>query len=110
MIFKDFKECLDIMISLHERTLQLSKLDVNLIEYGDPYDKLISILWENILTEEGHEWLSWYLYDKNGISGNPNDDLKAYDNDVEICKNLEDLHSYLVNNNYLYLNKENIND
>ena len=110
MIFADFKECIDTMVFIHNRSLQAYKLNIDLVEYGDPYDKIMSILWENILTEDGYEWLSWYLYDKDGISGNPRDDIKAYDNDVEICKNLEDLHSYLVKNNYLNLNKENKDD
>ena len=69
---------------------------------------LPTVLWANILTDQGHEWLSWYLYDKDGVSGNPRDDLKAHDGKKEICKNIKDLHSYLKKNRYFNTDKDNL--
>jgi hypothetical protein len=67
-------------------------------------------MWGEILTEYGEDWLSWYLYEKDGISGNPREDIRAWDKDKnEICENLEDLHAYLLENNYFrnYKKKKN---
>ncbi len=101
MEFKDFKDCIDNLILMHQRTTEAYKLKIDIIDYHDPYDKAIYILWDHILTEPGLDWLSWYLYEKDGISGKPRKDLKAHDEDgKEICKNLKNLHSFLVENSY----------
>ncbi len=100
MDFKDFKECIDNLSIMFKKNMEAYKIGIDILDYHDPYDKAVTILWNQILTEDGYEWLSWYLYEKDGISGNPRDDMKAWDNEVEICKNLEDLHGYLVRNNY----------
>ena len=99
MEFKDFKCAIDLMVSISKNDRSAYKLGIDLIDYREPHEKLISLLWDNILTEEGCEWLYWFLYDKDGISGNPND-LKALDGDKEICKNIEELHTYLKENSY----------
>ncbi len=106
MDFKDFKECIDNLSQIHLKNLEAYKLGIDIIDYHDPYEKAFNILWSEILTEEGMHWLGWYLYEKDGISGNPKEDMKAWDNDKEICKNLEDLHGYLVTNRYFRRNEK----
>jgi len=101
MNFKDFKECIDNLIEMHEKIHKAYELKIDLIDYTDTYDKTIYILWNQILSEEGNDWLNWYLYEKDGISGNPKEDFKAWDKDgKEICKNIEDLHRFLLENSY----------
>lgn len=101
MEFKDFKECIGNLIVMHQRTSEAYNLKIDIIDYHEPYEKAIYMLWDQILTEPGLDWLSWYLYEKNGISGKPRKDLTAYDeNKKEICKNLKNLHSFLVENSY----------
>jgi hypothetical protein len=106
MEFKDFKECVDNLIIMHNKNMEAYRIGVDILDYHDPYDKAINILFEQILTEDGMDWLGWYLYEKDGISGNPKKDMKAWDNKKEICKNLKDLHSYLTTNNYFRRNGE----
>ena len=105
MDFKEFNKCIDLMITIHKDCTKASSIGIDLIEHHEKFDVAINILWEQILTKEGNEWLSWYLYDKNGISGKPRSDMKAFDNDKEICKNLKDLHRYLLKNRYFNINK-----
>ena len=105
MVFHKFKECIDILISIHNKNMKAYKLGIDILDYHDSYDKAINILFEEILTEEGMDWLGWYLYEKDGISGNPKKDMKAWDNKKEICKNLKDLHVYLTKNNYFKRNE-----
>ena len=105
MIFRKFKECINSLIFIHNKNMEAYKLCIDIIDYHDPYEKAINILFGEILTEEGMDWLGWYLYEKNGISGNPKKDIKAWDNKKEICKNLKDLHVYLIKNNYFKRNE-----
>jgi hypothetical protein len=110
MEFIKFKECIGYLIQMHNRSSSAYKEGVDLLEYTDPYDKCLNLMWGEILTEYGEDWLSWYLYEKDGISGNPREDIKAWDKDEnEICENLENLHAYLLENNYFknYKKKKN---
>ena len=106
MIFEKFKECIDNLILIHNKNMEAYRIGIDILDYHDPYDKSINILWEELLTPEGMDWLGWYLYEKDGISGNPKDDMKAWDNKKEICKNLKDLHGYLTKNNYFKRNEK----
>lgn len=106
MVFEKFKECIDNLILISNKNREAYRLGIDILEYHDPYDKAINILFEEILTEEGMEWFGWYLYEKDGISGNPKPDMKAWDNKKEICKNLKDLHGYLTINRYFRQNEK----
>jgi len=56
------------------------------------------------LTEEGYDWLGWYLYEKDGISGKPRKDFQAWDHEEkEICKDLKGLWKYLKDYSYFRL-------
>jgi predicted protein tyrosine phosphatase len=61
----------------------------------------VSLLWKQVLTKEGIDWLDWFLYEKDYISGNLRKDLKAWDSDKkEICKDLKSLYKYLIKEKY----------
>ena len=101
MTYEKFKEILNLQIAHHKRILALSKLKVDLIETFDEQDKAIQLLWKEVLTEYGYDWLSWYLYEKDFISGKLRKDLKAWDSDKkEICKDLKGLWEYLTKEGY----------
>ena len=75
-------------------------MGINLIEAFDEQEKVIDALWNKVLTENGKDWLSWYLYEKDAISGKPKKDFKAHDGNVEICKDVKGLYDYLNKNKY----------
>mgnify|MGYP007077650044 FL=1 len=100
MTYAQFKQIIDWQIAHSQNIDKLYNLKINLIEAFDEQEKVIDALWKQVLTANGDEWLSWYLYEKYGISGKPNKDLKAHDGDVEICKDIKGLYDYLSKQKY----------
>ena len=100
MTYAQFKQIIDWQIAHSQKMDKLYKLNINLIEAFDEQEKVIDALWKKVLTTNGDDWVSWYLYEKNGISGKPKKDFKAHDGDVEICKDIKGLYDYLNKNKY----------
>ena len=96
---------------------KLYKLNVDVMDFADPYHEIISTLIKEIYGEEGYDWFSWYCYENDygqkDWSKHPsykmNDDGKmeleyeagkvrhgAYDeNGNPICYSAESLYQYL---------------
>jgi hypothetical protein len=101
MTFKEFKKLVDSMVEIHKKYQKINDLGINMSIFIDDYDILIDNLWSHILTVEGLDWLSWFLYEKGYIvDGIGRDDLTATDNGKKICKNLKGLYTYILENNY----------
>ena len=100
MEYKLFKQIIDLQIAHSQKIDNLYKLKIDLLEAFDEQEKVIDLLWKQVLTTNGDEWLGWYLYEKDGISGKPKKDFKAHDGDVEICKDVKGLYDYLSKNKY----------
>jgi len=100
MTYAQFKQIIDWQIAHSQKMDEFYKLNINLIEAFDEQEKVIDALWKQVLTTDGDDWVSWYLYEKNGISGKPKKDFKAHDGDVEICKDVKGLYDYLNKNKY----------
>ena len=97
MKYKEFKELVDLMVKHEEKIDAAYKLNIDLIEFNDDQNKLINTLWGHILTVEGLDWFSWFMYEKDYISGKIKKDFTATDESgKEICKDLKGLHEYLV--------------
>ena len=101
MTYEKFKEVVELQIAHHKKIQALYKLKVDLIEAFDEQNKANQLLWQEVLTEFGYDWLSWYLYEKDGISGNPRAELSAWDEEKnEICKDIKSLWKYLTKEKY----------
>lgn len=101
MTYKAFKAIIDLQVAHHKKIQALCRLKVDLIEAFDEQDKANQLLWQEVLTEFGYDWLSWYLYEKDGVSGKPRKDLTAWDDEkLEICKDLKGLWEYLTKEKY----------
>lgn len=102
MTFKEFKTATDYMLEHHKKVISAYKLNIDLIEFSDTQEKLLSMLWRQILTDNGKEWLDWFMYEKDYIEdGKGRKELNAWDDDgKEICKTLKGLHEYLVINKH----------
>ena len=57
----------------------------------EPLFKVIDILFDSIYTEEGVDWISWYIYDNNYGE----EELTAFDGETQICKNIDELYDYI---------------
>jgi len=101
MTYSKFKEIIDLMIKQNAKIHSAYDLKIDLIDFYDESDKTVHLLWSSILNEYGLDWLNWYLYEKNGISGTPDKKLTAHDLDgTEICKNVKGLYQYLTKYKY----------
>ena len=100
MTYAQFKQIIDWQIAHSQKMDKLYNMGINLIEAFDEQEKVIDALWKKVLTANGDEWLGWYLYEKDGISGKPRKDIKAHDGDVEICKDIKGLYDYLNKNKH----------
>tara|TARA_R110000868_G_scaffold409292_2_gene694520 strand:- start:479 stop:790 length:312 start_codon:yes stop_codon:yes gene_type:complete len=101
MTYITFKQIIDLQIAHTNRVRAFYDLKLDLTETFEEQEKAIDLLWKELLTEFGYDWLNWYLYEKDGISGKPRPDLSAFDdNDKEICKDLQGLWKYLTKQKY----------
>jgi len=102
MTFEDFKAIIDLMVDNSKRVRAIYDLKIDLLEFDDDNQRLISMLWRHILTEDGYEWLQWFLHEKNYIDdGVGRKELQAWDDSgKEICKNLKGLYTYLTKQKY----------
>lgn len=87
---EEFLELLKMREAQSERLDKLSDAgfpiwDTDVIEYGNlMFDKVIEVYF----TQEGEDWIFWWLYEKNG-----NPEMKAWDedNDEIPMETIEDL-------------------
>ena len=100
MKYEKFKQIIDFQISHNNKMDEIYKCNIDLLDVMNDIQRAVELLWDELLTEDGAGWLNWYLYEKDGISGKPREDLTADDNGVEICKDLKGLHEYLVKQDY----------
>ena len=101
MTYKAFKQIIDLQIAHTKRVKALYDLKLDLIETFEEQERAIELLWKELLTEFGYDWLSWYLYEKDGVSGKPRATLSAWDEEKnEICKDLKGLWKYLTKEKY----------
>lgn len=76
------------------------KLNIDLHEFMDDEHWVVQNLWSVILTKQGYDWFSWFMYEKAYLY-ELREDMKAHDEHKnEICKDLDSLYDFLVTNNY----------
>lgn len=101
MITKEtFIKILDLQKEQYLKERGLYKLGIELIDVNEKYERVITLLWQEVLTEEGGSWVSWFLYEKDYISGNLREDIKGWDGEVEIIRDVNELYDYLAENKY----------
>ena len=101
MTYTKFEATIQAMIKHNDLIRKAYALKIDLIEAFGDQESAIVALWEEILTPEGADWLWWYLYEKDGISGKPRKDMKAWDADKkEVCKDIRSLWKYLTKSGY----------
>lgn len=91
---EEFLELLKMREAQSERLDKLSDAgfpiwDTDVIEYGNlMFDKVV----EAYFTQEGEDWIFWWLYEKNG-----NPEIKAWDedNDEIPMETMEDLWRFI---------------
>jgi hypothetical protein len=75
-----------------EVTNQLYRLNVDLVEFADPYESVITILIKEIYGQEGYDWFSWFCYDCDFGSKYSKKNPGAWDKDNNpICYDIKSL-------------------
>ena len=101
MKYEKFKQIIDYQISHNNKMDEIYKCKIDLLDVMNDIQRAVELLWDEVLTEDGARWLNWYLYEKDGVSGKPREDLNANDKDGKaICKDLKGLHEFLVKEDY----------
>ena len=102
MTFEEFKAIIDLMVDNSKRVDAIYDLKIDLLEFNDDNQQLVCLLWKQLLTEEGYDWLQWFLYEKNYIhDGKGRKEMNAWDeNGKEICRNLKGTYTYLTKQKY----------
>ena len=102
MTLETFTKLLDNYTEAYSKSMAVSQLGINLDEYSEIFQKNTELLLGEVFTEEGVEWIFWFLYEKDYIEGNLKDDMKAWDeHDQEICQDVPRLYRYLVQNKHI---------
>lgn len=89
MDYEQFKNLIETIEKVRERSSSLHKLDIDLLDFEDSYFKIIDILMKGVFNEQGHGWIDWYLYERIGFNNKVN--LATDENDKEICYDIPSL-------------------
>lgn len=95
MKLEDFKKIIDLIDKADQRNDMLYKAGIDSLEYSDIYHDIIGRLFKEILTEEGYDWVTYYLYeipmfiDKQEFYATDADGSPIY------LRNVEELYNYL---------------
>jgi hypothetical protein len=87
MKLESFEYLIDKLKEASEKDHSFYALGLDLQTVSDPYHQIITHLLRVYYSEDGEDWISWYLYEKNG-----KEDTKAWDKDGnEICYDIPSL-------------------
>lgn len=96
MTLEDFKQVMALIDKADQRNDALYKVGIDAIEYSDIYHDIITRLFKEIFTEDGWEWIAYYLYeiplfkDKKEFYATEADGSPIY------LRNVEELYNYVL--------------
>ena len=91
-----FKEVIELLKKHQSKIDAAYKAEIDLINFCDPLEQVISLLIGSYYGKEGKETFDWWCYDKNW---GEKIDLTMTDKDGnELCRTIEELHQYLEEN------------
>jgi hypothetical protein len=96
MDYKKFKDLIEGLEKVNERSHSIYKLGVNLIDYDELYQNIITNLLNSVFDKEGKDWIDWYLYERVGFTNKVN--LASDKDGNEICYDIPSLWEEVKNN------------
>jgi hypothetical protein len=91
-----FKEIIGVLKEHQTKIDNAYKAGIDLINFCDPLEQVISLLIGSYYGKEGKETFNWWCYDKNW---GERIDLTMTDKDGnELCRTIEELHQWLEEN------------
>jgi hypothetical protein len=108
MEFEKFDKIVTSLKKHDENVTAAYQLNIDLIDFCDPLQVIVSELIKEIYGEEGYDWFSWFCYEndygeKDWATEEHKDDYGAHDeNGDPICHTIKSTWEYLETN---YTNK-----
>jgi len=96
MNYEKFKNVIEGLEKVTDRSHKLYQLGVNLIDYDDMYHNIITNLLNSVFDKEGKDWIDWYLYERIGFTHKVN--LATDSDGKEICYDIPSLWEEVKNN------------
>jgi len=90
-----FIDLIERMKATAETINQAYQLKIDLIEFSDQWEQIITTLLKELFTKEGYDWISWWTHE---------DGRKAWEKDgTDIpMDTAEDLYNYLLKEGYIH--------
>jgi hypothetical protein len=89
MTYEQFKDLIETIEKVGERSSAIYDLGLDLINFEDEYYKIINILMDSVFDQEGHDWIDWYLYERIGFKDKIN--IATDKDNNEICYDIPSL-------------------
>lgn len=96
MDYKKFKNIIEGLEKVGERSHSIYKLGVNLMDYEELYHDIVTSLLNSVFDKEGKDWIDWYLYERVGFTNKVN--LATDKDGKEICYDIPSLWEEVKNN------------
>ena len=95
MNLKTFTTLIEGLKRYHEKKDNAYKLGIDVLSFDDDYYReVVRPLMAEIFTEEGMDWINWYLYERGSIISE--EPLKAFDKEGnEICFDIPSLYDLI---------------
>lgn len=91
-----FKKIIELLKKHQSKIDAAYKAEIDLINFCDPLEQVISLLIGSYYGKEGKETFDWWCYEKNW---GERTDLTMTDKDGnELCRTIEELHQWLEEN------------
>lgn len=84
-----FEEIILKLQLMHEKNHALYKLGIDMLDFTEPYERIIDILFKSYFNKDQLGWIDWFLYERKTPSG---EILEAHDaNGNQICHHIDSL-------------------
>jgi hypothetical protein len=91
MTYSEFSVIIETLQKQSDLVSDLYSKKIDLLEFSDPYDVIIRILFTEIYTAEGYDWFTWFCYENDFGTGR----LDANDENGPICYDIKSLWEFL---------------
>lgn len=89
MTYEKFKTIIESLEAISVKSSSLYQLGVDLLDYNEPYHRIISTFMVDTFGETGADWIDWYLYERPSFKDTEN---HAWDKDGnKICYDIPSL-------------------
>lgn len=98
---KKFKKIMSLIDIADKRNDTLYSNGIDILNYCDEYHTIISLLGEEVFSEEGWDWVSYYLYEIPMLKDKKESYVTRADGSPVYLRNIDELYDYLKECDYV---------